>query len=80
MYASGDKLPTQMGTGVGIYKCFCNQFSDLMDLVKDIDILKEDKDLRKEVTEEYLEQKYMERENMLADKTLHEFCHPFQMA
>ena len=38
-YASGDKIPTQRGIGVGIYKCFCKEFTDITDLVSDIHIL-----------------------------------------
>jgi len=38
-YASGDKVPTQTGIGIGIYKCFCKEFTDITDLVSDIHIL-----------------------------------------
>ena len=45
-YASGDKVPTLMGNGIGIYKCYCKEFSDLMDLADNIEILESDEHIK----------------------------------
>ena len=35
-YATGDKVPTNLGYGQGIYKCFCNEFAlSFTDLIQD---------------------------------------------